>query len=52
MRSLAVMNRIDIIIRPAEGGFNFSCQNKPQCDQRVIADNIDKDQDGSRYRRK
>ena len=33
MRSLVVMNRINVIIRPTTSGFNFSCQDKSQFDQ-------------------
>ena len=52
MRSLVVMNRINVIIRPATSGFNFSCLQAPQFDQTVIAgkEGNDKDWDRNRYR--
>ena len=52
MRTLVVMNRINVIIRPTTSGFNFSCQDKSQFDQMAIADKDrnDKDWDRNRYR--
>ena len=52
MRSLVVMNRINVIIRPATSGFNFSCLQAPQFDQMAIAgkEGKDKDWDRNRYR--
>ena len=52
MRSLAVMNRINVIIRPTTSGFNFSCLQAPQFDQMAIAgkEGKDKDWDRNRYR--
>ena len=55
MRSIVIMNRINVIIRPAISGFNFSCQEKPQFDQDAIAgregNDIDWDRNRYRYRR-
>ena len=52
MRSLVVMNRINVIMRPTTSGFNFSCLQAPQFDQTVIAgkEGNDKDWDRNRYR--
>ena len=52
MRSLAVMNRINVIIRPTTSGFNFSCLQAPHFDQVAIAgkEGNDKDWDRNRYR--
>ena len=52
MRSLVVMNRINVIIRPTTSGFNFSCLQAPQFDQMAIAgkEGKDKDWDRNRYR--
>ena len=52
MRSLVVMNRINVIMRPTTSGFNFSCLQAPLFDQTVIAgkEGNDKDWDRNRYR--
>ena len=52
MRSLAVMNRINVIIRPTTSGFNFSCLQAPHFDQVAIVgkEGNDKDWDRNRYR--
>ena len=51
-----MMNRIDIIIRPAISGFDFSCfiQAQNNMDNMDMADKFAqiKDQDKDRYRRK
>ena len=56
MRSLVVMNRINVIIRPTTSGFNFSCLQCPKFDQIDIAGKEDKEKDWDknrfRYRRK
>jgi hypothetical protein len=52
MRSLVIMNRIDVIIQPTTSGFDFSCQEKPNFDQKAIErkEGKDKDWDRNRYR--
>ena len=52
MRSLVVMNRINVLIRPTTSGFNFSCLQAPHFDQVAIAgkEGNDKDWDRNRYR--
>ena len=56
MRSSIMMNRIDIIIRPAISGFDFPCfiQAQNNMDNMDMADKFAqiKDQDKDRYRRK
>ena len=53
MRTLVMMNRIQVITRPATSGFNFPCFKQPQ---NVIAnigkEGHDQDWDRNRYRRK
>ena len=53
MRSSIMMNRIDIIIRPAISGFDFPCFIQAQ-NNMDMADKFAqiKDQDKDRYRRK
>ena len=55
MRSLVVMNRINVINRPAISGFDFPCLQAPQADQMAIAGKEGKDKDWNRnknrYRR-
>ena len=49
MRSL-VVNRIDVINRPAISGFNFPCLQAPHFDQVAIAGKEGKDEDFDRNR--
>ena len=52
MRSLVVMNRINVIMRPTTSGFDFSCLQAPKFDQMIIAgkEGNNKDWDRNRYR--